>query len=82
MQIAKGWGWCHTGRAEGWYEWREEGEEEEDGEEDEEEEAWKEEEEEEGEREGKEGEGEEGEDEMGEFFKKEKLLSKKKKVLL
>eukprot|EP00820_Chromera_velia_P022717 Cvel_31223.t1-p1 / transcript=Cvel_31223.t1 / gene=Cvel_31223 / organism=Chromera_velia_CCMP2878 / gene_product=hypothetical protein / transcript_product=hypothetical protein / location=Cvel_scaffold4613:8490-8684(+) / protein_length=65 / sequence_SO=supercontig / SO=protein_coding / is_pseudo=false len=34
------------GRAEGWYEWREEGEEEEDEEEDEEEEAWREEEEE------------------------------------
>uniref|UniRef100_A0A0G4HWT2 Uncharacterized protein n=1 Tax=Chromera velia CCMP2878 TaxID=1169474 RepID=A0A0G4HWT2_9ALVE len=33
------------GRAEGWYEWREEGEEEEDEEEDEDEEAWREEEE-------------------------------------
>uniref|UniRef100_A0A0G4IC99 Uncharacterized protein n=1 Tax=Chromera velia CCMP2878 TaxID=1169474 RepID=A0A0G4IC99_9ALVE len=64
------------GRAEGWYEWREEAEEEEDEEEDEEEEAWREkareeekeeeEEEEEEEGEGEEREGEEGEDEMGE----------------
>uniref|UniRef100_A0A0G4I8G7 Uncharacterized protein n=1 Tax=Chromera velia CCMP2878 TaxID=1169474 RepID=A0A0G4I8G7_9ALVE len=50
-------------RAEGWSEWREEGEEEEDEEEDEEEEAWREEEEEEEEEEeGGDGMGEEAED--------------------
>uniref|UniRef100_A0A0G4GWD5 Uncharacterized protein n=1 Tax=Chromera velia CCMP2878 TaxID=1169474 RepID=A0A0G4GWD5_9ALVE len=58
------------GRAEGWSEWREEGEEEDEDEEEEEEETWREEEEEEeeeeGEGEGEEGEGEEGGDGMGE----------------